>query len=396
MRTQMDNNKLTIYLDGRIDSNNAGQAEQEILAAVDAAPGCSVELDAENLEYISSAGLRVLMKLRKQVKTALPVLNVSPEVYDIFEVTGFSELLEVHKKLREVSVEGCALLGEGANGKVYRFTEDEMIKVFRQGVTLDAIEQEREASRKAFLLGVPCAIAFDTVRCGESYGTIYELLKAATLTERIRKDPDTLPRYAEASARLLHEMHQIEVPDGQMQKASRLPHAAVDAVAPDFSPEEIAQMHRLYDAIPEMRRFIHNDYHAKNVMESDGELILIDLGDAGAGNPLIDLIHCYMVYMLIGGGLDRHAPDEMSFIGLTYGEMKRFWDIFLPTYCGSEAEAQRLNRILAPYAQMMYLTASMSHPMLPAQYHAAYAQQVRQQVFPHAEEMRGSIAEARL
>ena len=396
MRTQMDNNKLTIYLDGRIDSNNAGQAEQEILAAVDAAPGCSVELDAENLEYISSAGLRVLMKLRKQVKTALPVLNVSPEVYDIFEVTGFSELLEVHKKLREVSVEGCALLGEGANGKVYRFTEDEMIKVFRPGVTLDAIEQEREASRKAFLLGVPCAIAFDTVRCGESYGTIYELLKAAPLTERIRKDPDKLPHYAEASARLLHEMHQIEVPDGQMQQASMLPHAAVDAVAPDFSPEEIAQMHRLYDAIPEMRRFIHNDYHAKNVMESDGELILIDLGDAGAGNPLIDLIHCYMVYMLIGGGLERHAPDEMSFIGLTYGEMKQFWDIFLPTYCGSEAEAQRLNRILAPYAQLMYLTTSMSHPMLPAQYHAAYAQQVREKVFPHEEEMRGSIAEIRL
>lgn len=73
MRTQMDNNKLTIYLDGRIDSNNAGQAEQEMLSAVDAAPGCAVELDAENLEYISSAGLRILMKLRKKVKTSLPV-----------------------------------------------------------------------------------------------------------------------------------------------------------------------------------------------------------------------------------------------------------------------------------------------------------------------------------
>ena len=396
LKTQLDNGKLTIYLEGRIDSNNAAHIEAELLEAHSGSPDAAVRLDADKLDYISSAGLRVLMKLRKASGKRLEVVNASPEVYEVFDITGFTAMLDVHKKLREVSVEGCELLGEGANGKVFRFTADEMIKVFRPGITLEEIEKERETSRKSFLLGVPCAIPFDTVRCGESYGTIYELLKAATLTERIRKDPDTLPRYAEASARLLHEMHQIEVPDGQMQKASRLPHAAVDAVAPDFSPEEIAQMHRLYDAIPEMRRFIHNDYHAKNVMESDGELILIDLGDAGAGNPLIDLIHCYMVYMLIGGGLDRHAPDEMSFIGLTYGEMKRFWDIFLPTYCGSEAEAQRLNRILAPYAQMMYLTASMRHLMLPAQYHAAYAQQVRQQVFPHAEEMRGSIAEARL
>lgn len=302
-------------------------------------------------------------------------------------------MLDVHKKLREVSVEGCALLGEGANGKVYRFTEDEMIKVFRPGITLDAIEQEREASRKAFLLGVPCAIAFDTVRCGESYGTIYEMLKAATLTERIRENPDTLPRYAEASAKILRQLHETEVPEGQMPKASRLLHNTIDAVAADFTPEETALMHRLYDAIPEMNRFIHNDYHAKNIMESNGELLLIDLGDAGAGNPAIDLIHCLMIYKLIGGGLAQHAPDEMSFIGLTYGENERFWDVFLTTYCGSGAEAERLNRILAPYAQMMYLTVAMSHPRLPAQYHAAYAEQIRQQVLSRAEEMLNGIAD---
>ena len=62
------------------------------------------------------------------------MLNVTPEVYDIFEVTGFSELLEIHKKLREVSVEGCVLLGEGGNGKVYRFTTDEMLYLASQRI----------------------------------------------------------------------------------------------------------------------------------------------------------------------------------------------------------------------------------------------------------------------
>lgn len=391
MRAQFDNGTLTIYLEGRIDSNNAAQTEQELMAAADGAVDTVPILDADGLEYISSAGLRVLMKLRKRYKQPLKVLNVTPEVYDIFEVTGFSELLEIHKKLREVSIEGCALLGEGANGKVYRFTTDEMIKVFRHGHTLEAIEQEREASRKAFLLGVPCAIPFDTVRCGENYGTIYELLKAATLTERIREDPLALPRYAERSAKLLHQMHEIEVPEGQMPRASRLLHHIVDAVSADFAQEEIALMHRLYEAIPEGSCFVHNDYHVKNIMESGGDLILIDLGDAGAGNPLIDLIRCYMMYLLIGRGLKQPSPEEMSFIGLTYGESARFWEIFLPEYCGSDAEARRLNPILEPYAWLMYLTQSMAHPMIPVQYNPAFANRIRELVLPRAEEMMDSI-----
>ena len=118
--------------------------------------------------------------------------------------------------MREVSIDGCAELGSGANGKVYRLTKDEMIKVFRPGITLDEIESEREASRKAFLLGVPCAIAFDTVKVGDCYGTIYEMLNAATVQERIREKPDRLPELAAATAKLLKELHETEVPAGQI------------------------------------------------------------------------------------------------------------------------------------------------------------------------------------
>lgn len=393
MKTSLTDNTLTIHLEGRIDSSNAAQVGQEAMAAVTANPGAELVLDAENLEYLSSAGLRVLMNLRKQAKKALPVWNVSPEVYAIFDITGFTDLLEVHKALRQVSVEGCTLLGEGAIGKVYRYTLDEMIKVFRPGITLELIEQERDVSRKALLLGVPCAIPFDTVRCGESYGTIYEMIKAETVMERIQQNPNTLDHYAEATGRLLRQLHDIEVPEGQMPRASRLLHSTVDAVAADFTPEEVALMHRLYDAIPEQNRFIHNDYHAKNVMETGGELILIDLGDSGAGNPLIDLIHCYVFYLLLGGGTAQHSPDELSFVGLTYGQMERFWAVFLPAYCGSEEEAKRLNQILEPYARLMYLTMTMTLPSLPAQYRAVIADQIRALIFPRAQEMMAGVAD---
>ena len=312
-------------------------------------------------------------------------------MYDIFDMTGFTELLDVKKRLREISVEGCRTLGTGANGTVYRLTDDEIVKVFRAGITLEQIEAEREAARRAFLLGVPCAIAFDTVRVGESYGTVYEMLDAATVAERIQENPGRLEELAVACAKLLKQMHETQVPEGQLPHSAHFTHITVDRVAEDFTPEEVQKMHALYDSIPQMNRFIHNDYHPKNIMESKGELMLIDLGDASAGNPVIDLIHSYMIFRLIGSGHQQHDDNEMSFVDMTYGNMHRFWDIFLTTYCGDAEKAARLNEKLDPYAQMMYLTVSMAHPCLPKAYHAPYADKVRSLTLSRFDEIVGSL-----
>lgn len=393
VQTNLENSRLALHLVGRIDSNNALETEREIMDAVNANPGADIVMDAKALEYISSAGLRVLMKLRKLAKKALPVLNVSPEVYDIFEVTGFIELLDVRKRMREISVEGCQELGSGANGTVYRYTPDEMIKVFRPELTLPEIEAEREAAKKAFLLGVPSAIAFDTVKVGEQYGTMYELLKAGTLTERIREKPERLEELAEKSTRLLMELHAIEVPEGHMPPADRAVHSAIDKLAAEFTPGEIEKLHALCSAIPSMNRFVHNDYHARNVMETgDGELMLIDLGDAGRGHPLYDLIHCYMIYNLMGTGKATRKDEDMSLIGLTYGELHRFWRVFSETYFGSAQKARAMDAALEPYGHLMYYILAMSNPHLPAQFHPMYVGFTRENVLSRYDEILGSLA----
>lgn len=371
---------------GKINSNNAAAFEKEIMAVQ------PTEIDAAKLEYISSAGLRVLLKLAKAVGD-VTINNVNSGVYEIFDVTGFTSILNVKKALREVSVDGCELIGEGANGKVYRLTKDEMIKVFRPGISLDVIEQERESSRKAFLFGVPCAISYDTVRCGDSYGTVYETLNAATLTERIRENPDKLEDYARQSAALLKQLHTTEIPEGQLPDATRKLYDTLDTVSEDFTPEEMEKLRALYDSIPRQSFFIHNDYHVKNIMEANGELMLIDLGDAGAGNPLIDLIHCCMCYRFMGVGAKERKDDEVSFIGITYGEMKRYWKVFLAEYCGGEKEAEQLDKLLEPYALMMYYTVAMAHPRLPKEYHPLYANFVREKVLSRYDESIGCFAE---
>ena len=391
MKSLLKDDVLTFFLEGRIDSNNAVQVEKEIFESVAAAPGVEVEMDLKNLEYISSAGLRIFMRLLKQTNKKIQVMNVSPEVYEIFEVTGFTQMLDVKKCMREVSIEGCPEIGSGANGKVYRLTRDEIIKIFRPDVTLAEIEEEREASRKAFLLGIPCAIAFDTVRCGDTLGTVYEMLNAVTLSERIRQNPECLPEVAEAAAQLLKQLHEIQVPAGQMPDATRVLHAKMDKLAGDFTPQELAKLHALYDSIPAMNRFVHNDFHSKNVMECGGELMLIDLGAAGIGNPLIDLCHSYLVYNLMGHSVKNLSDDDMSIIGLTFGELKRFWNVFIRTYFGSEEKAEHVNKLIAPYGLLMYFVSAMTHPMLPASYRPAFADRVRVEVLSQYDKMLGSL-----
>ena len=89
-----DTPSMAIRLTGRIDSNNAARVEAEIQAQLEGRNDETLILDAQELEYISSAGLRVILRLRK-TWTKLRIVNVGTEVYDILEMTGFTEMMPV-------------------------------------------------------------------------------------------------------------------------------------------------------------------------------------------------------------------------------------------------------------------------------------------------------------
>ncbi len=87
--------ELLIAVDGRIDTNTAPQFETEIknhLEGID-----TLVFDLEKLQYISSAGLRVLLSTQKvMMKQGKMILKKVPaEIMDIFEVTGFSDILTI-------------------------------------------------------------------------------------------------------------------------------------------------------------------------------------------------------------------------------------------------------------------------------------------------------------
>lgn len=325
--------KILIPLSGRIDTANSVQIDQQIAATLDAQhanAASEVTLDFLHVEYISSTGLRVVLKYKKQYPN-LEVINTSPDVFNVFEMTGFSRIITIKKALRQVSIAGLKELARGGVGVLYRLDGDTVLKVFRPECTIDVPERERVMAKESFVLGMPTAIPFDIVYVPEkqSYGLVFEMITAGTLSSAIIRNPDRLEHYAALFGRVLRQNHMVHVPAGVLPVSSEVYQADLERIAHYFTPEQVELFRAIMSKIPESDRLLHNDYHPKNAMISgengQEELLLIDMGEVSSGNPLIDLSHTYS---------SLHCADDMFelIIGFPLEWRDRFWNAMLKAY----------------------------------------------------------------
>ena len=90
----LEGNNLTITLEGRLDTNTAPDLEKEV-ESLDGVE--NLIFDLKKLEYISSAGLRIILALQKIMNNQgnMTIKNVNDDVKEVFEITGFSEILDI-------------------------------------------------------------------------------------------------------------------------------------------------------------------------------------------------------------------------------------------------------------------------------------------------------------
>ncbi len=92
---KLENDRLTVALEGRLDTTTAPQLEESLKESIDGVK--ELVMDFEKLEYISSAGLRVLLSAQKIMtkQGSMKVIHVSDLIKEIFEVTGFIDILTI-------------------------------------------------------------------------------------------------------------------------------------------------------------------------------------------------------------------------------------------------------------------------------------------------------------
>ncbi|MBE6865224.1 MAG: STAS domain-containing protein [Ruminococcus flavefaciens] len=322
----MENTNI-ISLTGRIDTSNASEWEQKIMQQLSAEK--ENVFDASKLEYISSAGLRVLIKARKKLSCEMRIFDVSPEVYDIFEMTGFTELFKIEKRIREISVDGCEIIGKGFYGTVYRIDPETIVKVYNTPDSIPIIKNEQRLARCAFVKGIPTAISYDVVKVGDSYGSVFELLKASSFNDHLINEPEDFDGLMKKYVEFLKVVHSAEMDAGTIPMARDVFIGYLDAVKEYLTDEQTEKLRKLLSAMPDDLHVIHGDFQMKNVMLVNDEPMLIDMETIATGQPIFDLQALYVTYC----AFSEDCPDNLSsFLGIPDDLGEPIWNAIIENY----------------------------------------------------------------
>ena len=327
MEYRLENKTLTIYLISRIDGNNSEQVANEITDIMSNQEYDLVTLDAASLEYISSAGLRVVLKIKKMFDN-MKVINVKREVYDIFEMTGFTQMIDIMKEFRHLDVTGCPIIGKGAKGTVYKYDNDIIVKVYNDPV-LDLVTNERHLARLAFVLGVPTAISYDTVMVGDKYGSVFELVNANNLTYFVKENPEEVEKYASIMANLFKTVHSTNANPKDLVNAKDFFFKKTSFILEDLDKARQDKLNYLLSTIKEENTLNHGDFHANNIMMQNGEAILIDMDTLSYGNIIFDFANTYTCHMGFGS-VNREMTE--GFLGISYELSQELYNLFIQDY----------------------------------------------------------------
>ena len=334
---RIDKDILYVAVEGRVDASNASLAEEKILAIKNENSDKHLVIDADKLEYISSAGLRVILKLRKE-EPKLAIINVAADVYDVFDMTGFTDMVTIEKAFPIMSVDGCEFIAKGANGAVYRYDDETIVKTYFSKDSLPEIKLERENARIAFTMGINTAIPYGIVRVGEGYGTVTELLNAKSVTKMICENPDDLSTPVKYYIDMLKSIHQIEVEEGTVANMQEIALGWAKFVSQYIPEDQGEKLCSLIRNLPKKNTLLHGDYHTSNVMIQNGEPLLIDMDTLCMGHPIFEFGSMFNAFV---GFSELNHKNTENFFGYTYETAGLFWDKVLKMYLGTDDEAIR-------------------------------------------------------
>lgn len=326
--------EVKLSLNGRIDAQNANEVASTIDGFLSGFEGQRLLVVCTKLKYISSAGLRIFLKLKKSYPD-IRIVDVSNDVYDIFEMTGFTEILDVERSYRRISIEGCEKIGEGANGAVYRIDPETIVKVYKNNGSIDSIKHERDVAKRALILGIPTAISYDIVRVGEHYASVFELINAKSFSQIVTTEPERMDECIDLSVSVLKQIHGTEVPYGELPDQKAFVLTWLDDVVDVIPKDMLDRIRGLIEAIPQSNHILHGDFHTKNLMLQDGEPIMIDMDTLCLGNPVFEFSPIFNAYRGYG---ELNKQIVTDFLGIDWEQAQYFMEELFKRYLGTDDE----------------------------------------------------------
>lgn len=340
MKFENNNGILTFHFEGMINSDNAQNVEKEVDDILSYNKSSKQILDFKDLEYVSSAGLRIILKLRKRFEN-LEIINVSLEIYDILQMTGFTEIVKVSRAINEVDISGATIVGEGYFSTVYRINKDTIIKVFNRTSDEDQIERELTRAKQAFVLGIPTAISFDIVKVGDKLGVRFEMLDCKSLRDCLRDDKEKYDEFIRRYASLIKKINTTICESKDVPSMNKAYLDKLNALKPHLDNKLYDKLYKMISSVKETSTFVHGDCHMKNIMVQGDELLLIDMDTLSVGHPIYELAQLYASHIAFE---EEDPGNTIRFFGLDANFVRKIFDDVMNLYFDSFNE-DILNKI---------------------------------------------------
>ena len=316
---------LTLTLNGRLDANSATTFEK----ALSLNNIKELILDFKECKYISSIGLRVILTALRHLQAndgKIIVKNADNNIYEIFEMTGINQLVDIHKSNREISINDLEFISAGVCGECYRIDKENIVKLYNEGIEADIAEKEKKYAREALILGIPTALSYDVVSCGKRTGIIYELLNAQLFSDLIYAEPDNLDKHAQTFVDVVKQIHSAKGDPKIFPLIKENFRNYISQMDFFLSKDEINFLLQKLELIPDSDTCVHFDIHTSNIMIKDNDALVIDLGDLSIGSYYFDIGLLYMIYGIPELNICQKATKLPNEKGL------ELWEAFAENY----------------------------------------------------------------
>lgn len=329
--TEKKENSVKIAVEGKLETAHAAEFSEKMKELLKDESAGELILDLEKLEYIASSGLREILILTQNYKASL--INLSPEIYEIFDTVGFTKAMDVRKKPRVLEVKELELVGRGSTGIVYRMDEDKVVKAFYPYIAPDYVETESEIARKVFFMGLPAAVVFDVVKTEENFGIVYEMVDAKSLSAMVENSDseEDMQKCAVITNNLFKQIHDKEIKNGEFGKCFDFWMGYFSLLEPHLTEDEFSKVKAMMASIPDRNTFVHGDFHPGNIMMRGDEPVLIDVSTASSGHPIYDLAALCSWSKILANALGDEGARTVTGVGKE--KLIRFWDTLLKEYC---------------------------------------------------------------
>jgi len=196
------------------------------------------------------------------------------------------------------------LINEGNTAEVFEWGDQKIIKLFREGFPVHAIEVEYKISKEVEKQGLPVPKVGEMVDIDHRKGIIYERIYGDSMLHQIMKNPLSAKRYAKHLADIHYEIHQCKVKNLENYKDNLTWSIRETALLSNENKQSVLD---LLEQLPEGDRLCHADFHPGNIIVGKKQTIILDWMTASVGNPAADVART--ILLLENGELPKETPE---------------------------------------------------------------------------------------